>query len=244
MKCSYLFSFVMVGVILLLSLCSATDTLGVFEINKDINLLQVCDNCSYVNLTTVQLPNSTILSLNTNMTSTGTTFNASFSQTDLLGNYIYTTCGDVDGILTCESVSFIVTTTGSILSTAQGIVYIVFLIAVLFIFSLSLYGAIKIPWKHTTNTEGKIIGINDLKYMKIILWTFTYMVALFGLGITNAIMNNFLFWTGASIVFNWLYWILFSFLFPVMVFSIVMVIITILTNLKFKSAFERNVPLR
>ena len=152
MKCSYLFSFVMVGVILLLSLCSATDTLGVFEINKDINLLQVCDNCSYVNLTTVQLPNSTILSLNTNMTSTGTTFNASFSQTDLLGNYIYTTCGDVDGILTCESVSFIVTTTGSILSTAQGIVYIVFLIAVLFIFSLSLYGAIKIPWKHTTNT--------------------------------------------------------------------------------------------
>lgn len=111
-------------------------TLGTFKQNTNIPLTQVCDNCTYVNLTQIQLPgNNGFLTLNALMTKNGQNYNYTFTSTDKLGDYIYTTCGDPDGVLTCESVGFKVTPSGSanilglfiiVIATIYGIAFIGF----------------------------------------------------------------------------------------------------------------------
>lgn len=100
--------------IFLIYLVSAVPSLGTFEQNKDINLIQVCDNCTFVNLTKIQLPDEGgVINIDDSMTKDGTYYNYTFIQTDKLGTYIYTTCGDDDGYLTCQSIDFLVTPSGS-----------------------------------------------------------------------------------------------------------------------------------
>ncbi len=121
-------NFLWIFVVLLLPMVMAISSLGVFQQNDNIELLQVCDNCSSVNLTTIQFPNSTILEVNIIMTPVQTTYNYTFETTDLLGQYIYTTCGNPDGTFVCESVSLEVTTTGEKVSLSNSIIVIVFLL--------------------------------------------------------------------------------------------------------------------
>jgi len=140
--------------------------------------------------------------------------------------------------------SFEVTQTGSVLSTAQGIIYIVFLIVILVIFTFSLAGAIKIPFNNHRDSSGKIISVNDLKYVKIFLMVISYILLLFIFGITKSIMENFLFLDNASKVFSWLYWIMWSFMWPIIVLSLLLTLVYFLQGLKIKTSLERGVPLR
>ena len=122
----------------------ALSSLGTFEQDKNLELLQVCDNCSAVNLTTVQLPNSSILNINTSMSEVELTYNYTFTGTDLVGLYIYTTCGDPDGVITCESVDFQITTTGDNVDLSNIIIVIVFLVlTVSFLYLSSIFEADK-----------------------------------------------------------------------------------------------------
>ena len=120
-------------------------TLGTFQQDDKIDLLQVCDNCTHVNITTIQLPNSTILSINTNMSVDVFTYNYSFTMTDLVGDYIYTTCGDDDGVASvCQSVDFQITTTGDSVDLSNVIVVITFLVLVIaFLYLSSIFEADK-----------------------------------------------------------------------------------------------------
>lgn len=108
---------------------------GPFQQNKNAILTQVCDNCTYVNITTVQLPrNGGIVTINSAMTKTGQTYNYTFTQTSSLGDYIYTTCGNPDGVLTCQSVDFLVTPSGS-----QNILGL-FILVIVGIYSIAFIG--------------------------------------------------------------------------------------------------------
>jgi len=118
----------MLIVLLVIPATIAMQTLGIFEQNKNISLIQICDNCTYVNLTTVKIPNTTILEINRNMSLIGyTTYNYTFFVTGDLGDYFYTTCGDPNGLFTCQSVDFTVTATGDKVSLSNIIMVISFL---------------------------------------------------------------------------------------------------------------------
>ncbi len=231
-------------VLIILPLVTSMSSIPPSEQNKDISLIQVCDNCTFVNVTTVRLPNTTIVNINGNMTEFQNTYNFTFGTTELLGTYIYTTCGDPDGIFTCESSDFVITATGSILSTGESIIYIIFLIAIIFTFCLCLYGATVIPFKDGRNPEGRIISINDLKYLKIVLIVFSYLLLMFIFGITRSITANYLFTNGAHKVFNFLYFVMFSFLWPGMVLALLLTVIYFLNGVKLKKALNRGVPIR
>ena len=128
----------------MIPLVLAVKTIGPFQQDKNAELFQVCDNCSYVNLTTVQLPNSTILNIDINMTENKLTYNYTFIDTDLIGGYIYTTCGDPDGVTTCQSVNFQITTTGDSVDLSNVIIVIVFLVlTVSFLYLSSIFEADK-----------------------------------------------------------------------------------------------------
>lgn len=239
---------IMVGLVLcflaLPLIFAQMQTLGVFQQNEIVNLIQTCDNCTYVNISSVTFPNSTVAVSNAVMTKDGTIYNYTFSQTNTIGTYIVNTFGDDDGTVTAGSYTFEITQTGSTLSTAQGIVYVIFLSAIIFTFLLVFYGAVKLPYRNGIAQDGVILGINYYKYAKIILFAFSYLILMFIFGITKSILENFLFWNGAYRVFNLLYWVMFSALWPLMVASVVFTIIVYVTDDKLKKAMMRGVKIR
>lgn len=237
--------FLLVLPTLILSTVNAEiQTLGNFPKDNSIQLTQVCDNCTYVNLTKVTLPDSVAVNINDVMEKDDTFYNYTFSTTSQLGDYIYTTCGDPDGVRTCVSVSFSITNAGHDISTGESIIYVVFSLVILFAFFLCLYGAIQIPFRNTVNDEGKIISINDMKYLKVVCIIFSYLLLLFIFGITKSIMENFLFINGAYKVFQWLYSFMFAFVWPLIVLSLLFTLILFLESTKIKKALQRGVPIR
>jgi len=92
---------------------SATSNLGTFKSRECISLYQLCDNCTYVNISSVMYPDSTVESINENMTKNGVNYNYTYCNTLQDGIYIYNVCGDKDGTLTCENITFEINPTGS-----------------------------------------------------------------------------------------------------------------------------------
>ena len=129
----------------LISLVSST-SIGTVKQNTAIELTQTCSNCTYVNLTKILYPNNIHALLGEfSMTKNGTNFNYSFSDTNNLGNYVYSTCGDLNGIVTCQSVSFEVTPSGrSPPGSGEGFVFfgsltIMFFFSILFLLVSNLF---------------------------------------------------------------------------------------------------------
>lgn len=156
----------------------------------------------------LQYPNSTYLQKNTVMTNQGDgNFNVTVPSIQLneLGYYDWVAycCDDVN----CSSGygDFLVTPSGQEATTSQGIIYFIGFFAAMVFFLLSLYGAIAIPWHHPRDDEGNIIGMSNLKYVKIGLWFLSYCLWVFILAIANAITSNFLFFNNLSTLFNALF---------------------------------------
>lgn len=100
-------------VVVSLPMASAVSDLGTFKQGDCIQLYQLCDNCSYVNLTTITQPNGTVLFIGTNMTKNGVDYNYTLCQTTLVGEYLYNVCGDKDNVFTCENIGFNITPSGT-----------------------------------------------------------------------------------------------------------------------------------
>lgn len=203
-----------------------SQTLGTFLKDGCVELKQTCGNCTYVNLSRVSAPDSTILlSGQKAMTKTDTVYNYTFCSTSQIGEYIVDWKADPNGITTAGNYDFFISLTGMQPSTAQGTIYFFLGLLSLFIFALSLYGSIKIPWKHPRNQQGQIIGINDLKYLKLLLWFFTYLMIIF---ITFAFrhVGKIANWEVASNWFNFMFWFLIVFLLPIFIMTLIMGIVS------------------
>jgi len=242
--------FILIG-IFLISFTSAVYNAGLFEKDKVVDLKlpcsyngTFCSTSAKCNITT-RYPNGSYQINNQIMTNTGNGLpNMTLNKNNETGEYsgFYICCEE--GYCDSSSIIFQITPNGRVLSTAQGILYIIFLLGVLFIFSLCLYGSIKIRWHGKISADGRILGSQDLRYFKIILIAFSYLLAVSITGIMRSIFTNFLLYDNASQVFNWLFWILFSFIFPILVLSVLMMIIVFIDNKRLESALKRGVPLR
>jgi hypothetical protein len=127
----------------LISMISAQDSLGdPVELNTTAILIQTCDTCTYINITGVQLPNSTvILNGEYSMNKTGNIYTYNFVNTDIGGTYTYITCGDLDGSRYCQPVEFLVTGNGK--EEPSGIVILGFSILILGIFAFIVIFIVK-----------------------------------------------------------------------------------------------------
>ena len=158
--------------ILLLSIIPSTlamSSIGTFQQDNNIQLIQICDNCTSVNLTTIKLPNSSIADINVIMSESNFTYNYTFTRTDLIGNYFYTTCGNPDAIPTCESVSFEITTTGDKVSLSNIVLVIVFLVlALMFLYLGSLFEKDKWMVKTAFFITSLLLGLLSINTARII----------------------------------------------------------------------------
>lgn len=113
---------ILVSIFIVLVYCGipwyTAQTLGTFQKDECISLPQTCDNCTYVNISNVIYPNSSIALGQVEMTKVGTYYNYSFCRTNVSGIYIVNTFGDDDGFTTSNSYDFIINPQG-IESTQQ-----------------------------------------------------------------------------------------------------------------------------
>ncbi len=177
--------------IFFISLISAT-SIGFVKSGDSIELTQICSNCTYVNLTQVLYPNNTYALLGEfSMTQNGTNFNFSFSDTITLGNYFYSTCGDLNGVVTCQSVEFVVTSTGFKLTEGEAIIYLVIALGVFLLFILSFYFMLATPYSNKIDEKtGAVIQLTKLKYVKLGFIMLTWILLTWLLNILVALSDN------------------------------------------------------
>jgi len=92
MKTSKIIMAILIGVFLICSV-SALDDLGRFKRGESVRITQVCEDATYINISSITYPDSTIAIANINMTSAGSgEFYYDFNATSYNGRY------DVRGI--------------------------------------------------------------------------------------------------------------------------------------------------
>jgi len=176
----------------LLTLVSAMSTLGTVKQYDCIDLYQSCPSCTYVNLTAMKYPNTTIDIMDLEMTKAGTEYNYTFCNTDTTGEYFYTVKGDKNGVETSETISFEVTPLGKV-----GVLIFLSIFAFAFIglgigFKLPPLGFIGAVLLILAGMYVLIYGLYDVAN----LYTRGIAIALLGLGFIFIISSAYEWLTG------------------------------------------------
>lgn len=92
------------------------DSLGVFQQNYQVQIIQTCDNCTSVNITSIKSANGNLINISSSMTQDGTFFNYTLSagHVSSIGKYIVGGVGNPNGTQTSWVSSFEVTPSGLI----------------------------------------------------------------------------------------------------------------------------------
>jgi len=224
-----------------------------FQKNTEVDIKIVCINAGYCSAASqcnvsVFAPNDSALldGIEATRSASGAFHNFSLStnQTDDLGTYrVGGFCKD-GSVTQLIDFTFDVTPTGFSLSTGQAIIYIIFIAGMFFVFGLSMWGAIVLPFKNITNDTGDVVSVNDLKYIKVILMPISYVLLLFIFGGLRSVTANYISLEGVHGVFNWLFWLLWAFVFPVIITSLIFMFLVWLEQKNIKDVLERGVPFR
>jgi len=229
---------ILLFLIVLLSFASAQtqQTLGDqdgFLPAQDINLIQVCSNCSYVNVTNVKLGNGSIATVNQTMSKDDTFYNLTLSSnlTVSLGEYIINWVADPNGITTAGNYNLFVRNNAKFLTTAESIVLIILIILSLLTFVFFVYLSFVIPFKDTRDQKGALTRLIPAKYLKLFSILLSWGSLVWFLSILTSVVNNFSSLQSTQTLFSnlyvFIYWIAFSFLVLISFVLIVMIYIDI-----------------
>jgi len=224
----------------LISLASAEGDIGTVKQNDCIDLYQFCPSCSYVNLTAIKYPNTTIFTSNLEMTKEGNNFNYNFCLTSELGEHFYTVCGDKNGVETCEQISFEVTYSGKIMSSSNAILYVPIYLLLGFLFFITIYGINKLPGSNSNDEEGKILKISYLKYLRttlyFVLWMFIVAIFYISSNVAFAYLPD----TLIANFFLMLLKICYGLTLPIIVVWFIYIFAQVIDDKKIKSLWERG----
>ena len=226
--------------VLILPLVSSdmNSELSTVKVGQCIQLVETCANCSSINLTSVRLPNNTILYYITPMSQNSTTYNYTFCKTTLVGDYSYDVIGDPDGIYTVASVKFTVSKTGDIIQTSNSLIYIFALVFGLSLFCFFLYGSIMIPFANERNEEGSLVSINWMKYLKIFFMCMTYVTFIWANYMVYNIVLGYTAFEGTAQFFYVIHRIAFTMLIPLIAISAIFTLIRYVKDIDYNKALK------
>lgn len=121
-----------------LSSVLALDNQGTGQQNQNFTIVQACNDANFITLSTIQLPDRTLLIIDQNMTLVASgTYNYNFTNTSQLGRYDVT--GVSDGCENTFALFITITPSGLDLDTSQsiivlGLILILILLTVSFIY--------------------------------------------------------------------------------------------------------------
>lgn len=147
---------VMILLLGITSVFAITENFGTFKQTECINLKQTCSNCTYINITSIQIDGISKQVLNqVAMTLTGSEYNYSFCSTSTIGSYIVNGKFDNNGVNQVWAYNFEVTPSG--FTDTLGFYILIVVISTLVIFGGFL---IKDAWIVILGTFGLyFIGI-------------------------------------------------------------------------------------
>lgn len=161
-----LFLFLMLALILInpVNAIGEIQTLGCFQVNTEINLVQNCASCTFNNISAVSFPNSSILLSNVAMERDGARYNFTLNdtQTSTIGEYIYDGFGDLAGTDTSWAINFFITPTGECLDTQQSIIILGLMLILLFLTGAFLIFGFKVE---TTSVKIFLIALGGLFFL-------------------------------------------------------------------------------
>ena len=158
--------------ILLISFASAY--LGEYKQGTSVDIKGKISNATSVSFN-LYYPDSSIAIKNGAMKNLGgEIWNYTFSNTTILGRYVYDYCDQAG--TNCKENYFEITYTGKNLSSSQTLLYIPLFMVIIFAFIITLLGINKLPKYNQQDEEGKILSITYLKYLRPVLWFFEWML--------------------------------------------------------------------
>lgn len=116
---------------------SLDNKLGESAQYQTVNIVRMCDNCTYFNITSILYPNSSIILEDLSMTADDVQFNYSLLNTSALGNYILNFKYDNNGIVATDTKWIEVTKTGFKQTEPEALgssMFLVLMVALTFIF--------------------------------------------------------------------------------------------------------------
>lgn len=230
-----------ITLIMVMGFASATGSLGVFRVDSCVNLLQVCSNCTYNNITSVTYPNSsTAFNDPIEMSKNGNQYNLTFCNTKNEGRYIVNGYGDLDGIKTVWSYTFDINPIGREYTTAQSITYIILIVLVIIILSACIIGIIKIKPKNVVSSDDRILEINWKKYLRWFLFGMSYICIMALSYFAWNISFAFLSFSALSGFFKMIFTMLTGLAVPIFIVSAVIIIITYINDKKWYDQLQRG----
>lgn len=169
-------------------------SLGTFIKDHCVNIQQTCDNCTFVNITSISYPDSTKAVSNVEMTKNSTEFSYEFCSTSEFGTYLVNYEGDEDGVTSIAKTWFKITSNGR--EDPSGIVIVVYSILFLGLLAFLIYFLFYTlfffaEFKMEKEQDMKpFFTIRDLVFNLsgfFVLLGFQYLARIY---IGNALMNN------------------------------------------------------
>jgi hypothetical protein len=209
-------SLMILALVINLNLSSAISELPPVKQNECINLPQTCTSCTYNNISAIQAPNNLTYALRGDyaMTKVGSTYNYTFCNTSIMGTYLVTGYGDLDGTKTGWDYSFKVNGSGQDITNEQmylmAFVLVGLLVGGLFFFVLSYmfkYPGVKLFFM-TLATITLVTEIGLLTYLSL-----TYLTEFTGItAYMNAYYYVLLTLSGGAMIFlvGWLIYYAFT----------------------------------
>lgn len=159
------------AITLLLCISFVSGSLGTYQKSETYNII-INSNQSSLNIT-ILYPNSTIAIDNQAMGKDGFVYNYSFDNAETIGVYRILYCSPT-GV--CDEDSFNITGTGYEFNLQRTIFYLGILGIFVFLFVLSLGVTVFLPAGNNRDEEGVLISINQLKYLRPILYVVSYFI--------------------------------------------------------------------
>jgi len=234
---------IIIALMLIVPMVTAT-TIGVVKVNKCVELYQICQNCTYNNISIVLYPNRTIALPEVAMQSNNTYYNYTFCSTDAVGKYIVNGFGDLDGIKTTWTYDFEVNGSGFEFTNAVSIYYIATLGLLIFFFLLTIYSIPKLPNGNDTDDYGQLISINKLKYLRSVLYVLAWGLLL---GITYSSGAIALSYLGNEMIGNLLFNIfraMFALTIPGVFIYFIFIFVSVFRDKEMKKMLERGIDIQ
>lgn len=185
----YLFIFAAIMITGFACASSEIQTLGTYRQYQCVNLVQICSNCTYVNITNVMGPNSLTVLGQQQMTKVGTNYNYSFCGTSVLGNYIVNGFGDIDGTTTVWAYDFNISPTeGNENNTTLFLIFIIasaVLLVIAFVFENHVFAFLSGLGFLATGVYTLIYGFGSLTNQ----YTQMFSMIIIGLGAIVTIVS-------------------------------------------------------
>lgn len=221
---------------------SEDECLGPFKISTTIDLFQTCDTCTFVNISSIRLPNQTLINFNTSMVKDGITFSATYDVPNITGRYYYNVVGDKDNNINAETLCFTATSTGFEFTSATSTMYIGLIALFVFLLISIVIGIGKLPPNQTRDEEGTIIGASSLKYLRPVFymvgWAILGGIFFLASNIALAYLGTLMFGNLLFVIYKVIMWSML----PAIVLWVVWIFVQLVQDKEMKALIERGIP--